>query len=83
MALPENQPLPSNDQGEEELHCARRCLNTPDGQVLIHLLQESFSPDHLVGDGTHQTYFNLGRRDVVKYLEYVAATEPKAQEYRH
>jgi len=42
------------------------------GQELIRVLEEEFYDGELVGKDPHQTYYNLGRRDVVSYLKQLA-----------
>ena len=42
------------------------------GKEIIRVLEEEFYNDELRGEDPHQTYYNLGRRDVVSYLKQLA-----------
>ena len=44
-------------------------LNNPVGKQLIEILEQEFDRDDLRGTTVEQTYYNLGARDVVKYLQ--------------
>ena len=44
-------------------------LSNPVGQSLINILKEEFDKEDLRGADSLETYYNLGCRDVVKYLE--------------
>ena len=39
------------------------------GKQLIAVLDSRFCVGNMVGKDPHETYFNLGRRDVVEYLK--------------
>ena len=50
------------------------------GQELIRVLEEEFYDGELVGKDPHQTYYNLGRRDVVSYLKQLAVWREPTKE---
>lgn len=56
---------------------AARILNSPDGRVLMDALRTEFVHLDLRGKTTEDTYYNLGSRDVVKYLEQLVKFEEK------
>jgi hypothetical protein len=39
-----------------------------DGKLLLDILQDMFYKSDLLGDTPERTYFNLGRREVVRFL---------------
>ncbi len=42
------------------------------GTEIIRVLEEEFYDGTLLGRDSHETYYNLGRRDVVSYLKQIA-----------
>lgn len=48
---------------------AYRVLQTEDGQTLYSALKFEFDTPSLVGETVEQTYFNLGRRDALSYID--------------
>lgn len=56
---------------EEKADAIRRCLSTPDGQVLQKVLN-SFVEGDLLGATHDETLFNLGAREVAMYLRKLA-----------
>jgi len=42
------------------------------GKEIIRILEEEFYDGELLGGDSHETYYNLGRRDVVAYLRQLA-----------
>lgn len=54
----------------------KRALGTADGEALMKILQEEFNSDSiLVPNDSHSTHYNLGRRDVVIYLQQLQRFE--------
>ena len=45
-----------------------RITDTQQGKDLIKLLNDVFNHTELRGEDTHDTYYRLGQRDVVEYL---------------
>jgi hypothetical protein len=48
---------------------ARKTFSTEEGKELLEILKNEFMPENLIGDDVNNTYFNLGRRDVIIYIE--------------
>ena len=44
-------------------------FSTQVGQQVLKDLREEFDPRELKGEDTHSTYFNLGGRDVIMYID--------------
>jgi len=44
-------------------------MNSELGKDIIAAMEDEFYHGDLRGEGPHQTYFNLGRRDAVSYLK--------------
>ncbi len=42
------------------------------GREIIRVLEEEFYDGTLLGDDPYETYYKLGRRDVVSYLKQIA-----------
>ena len=40
-----------------------------DGKRALEMLAATFDKDHLIGDTVEATYYNLGRRSVVRYIQ--------------
>ena len=71
---------PSNLRAwEEELKNRAKLVqavaSTPDGKALFDLLETVFESRRLRDDDPHQTYYNLGQRDVVQYLRELRGIE--------
>lgn len=63
-------------KSKEELDSIGRHLYTTEaGQSLLKLLEEMFYKGPLVGKTPEETYFNLGRREVVEFLHGLAPKE--------
>jgi hypothetical protein len=41
----------------------------PDGKKALEMLADTFDKDQLLGDTPETTYYNLGRRAVVRYIQ--------------
>ena len=54
---------------DERARTLARVFDTPSGKEALKLLQDMFDLDDCVGVDTHNTYYKLGQRDVVKYIE--------------
>jgi hypothetical protein len=48
---------------------ARKVFTTPDGQKMLEVLHQEFNGPNLYVEDSDRTEFNLGRRDVVMYIE--------------
>lgn len=48
----------------------KNLFNTPDGRAVLDELVAEFDKDELVGTDTHDTYKNLGAREVIKYIQF-------------
>ena len=46
----------------------KHVLDSPDGAELLAILKADLVTDDLRGETVYETYYNLGRRDVVKFL---------------
>ncbi len=44
-------------------------FHTPAGREALQFLQDAFDPEVITGATVEDTYFKLGQRDVVKYIE--------------
>ncbi|AEM62903.1 hypothetical protein phiVC8_p06 [Vibrio phage phiVC8] len=44
-------------------------FRTPDGERVLEAIRQEFDKDELRGNTVEGTYFNLGRRDVLVYIE--------------
>ena len=44
-------------------------FSTPAGKEVLEALTEEFDGDELRQNNPHDTYYRLGQRDVVKYIE--------------
>lgn len=55
-------------------------MSNPVGRKLVQILNEEFDREDLRGATVEETYYNLGARDVVKYLETLSRvqTDPDA-----
>lgn len=47
-------------------------LNSAAGKEMIKVLEEEFYDGEIKGSDPYDTYYNLGRRDVVAYLKQLA-----------
>ena len=47
----------------------RSALEGPGGKELVKILHDEFDMPDLRGDTVEETYYNLGRRDSIIYLE--------------
>ena len=45
-----------------------RLNNSAQGKAAIELLNETFNHPDIIGKDTHDTYYRLGQRDVVEYI---------------
>ena len=50
----------------------QRVLQTEPGQQMMEVLKGKFNRGDMVGDTANQTYYNLGARAVVLYIEQMA-----------
>lgn len=48
----------------------KNLFNTPDGRAVLDELIAEFDKDNLQGTDTHETYFNLGAREVIKHIQF-------------
>ena len=48
-------------------------FSTPEGQRVLKCLDEEFNGAELRAKDPHNTYYNLGRRDVVTYIRQMIA----------
>jgi hypothetical protein len=55
----------------------RHLFNTEDGRRLLALLEEMYYKGPLVAETTEKTYFNLGSREVVRFLQSLHPKESK------
>jgi hypothetical protein len=46
-----------------------KVLGTDDGKQLLQVMHDEFDMSDLRGDTVEETYYNLGRRDAIVYLE--------------
>jgi hypothetical protein len=53
----------------------QRALNTPDGQALMELLTKRFDATELRGPDPYDTYYRVGQRDLVVWLQQTANGE--------
>jgi hypothetical protein len=66
----------TSEEYQERLRAVKQAFvnvfSSPDGKKVLEQLKKEFDPDtlHVEGD-THATYINLGRRDVVIFIEEV------------
>lgn len=56
------------DHLREKQRVIRSVLNTPEGKNLFELLEDAFENRALKASDPHDTYYNLGQRDLVQYL---------------
>lgn len=47
----------------------RRLFETPNGMKVLLDLESEFEPDKLMGNNDAQTNYNVGKRDVVRYIK--------------
>ena len=55
----------------------RRLFETPDGALVLELLEAEFVHHPLLGKSPEETAFNVGRHDVVLYLKQLRDTSQK------
>lgn len=55
-------------------------MSNPVGKQLVAILKEEFDGEDLRGTTVENTYYNLGARDVVKYLETLTRVHDKTSE---
>ena len=53
----------------------RAALTTDGGKELLQIMHDEFDMADLRGDTVEETYYNLGRRDAVVYLEQLRDAE--------
>ena len=53
----------------------RHVLTTHAGKELLQIMHDEFDMADLRGDTVEETYYNLGRRDAVVYLEQLRDAE--------
>ena len=53
----------------------KRVFETAEGQQLLALLNDTFTHGDLIGKDTHDTYYRLGQRDVVEFLNHLNSME--------
>lgn len=57
----------------QELHqkskTFKTAFGTPDGKKVLEILSNEFDDLGLMDENPHRTHYNLGRRDVVKYIQ--------------
>ena len=78
---------PRRNQRVEELRAkirikgaaVRRLLDTPDGALVLDLLEAEFVNRPLLGKSPDETAFNVGRHDVVLYLKQLRESSQKEQ----
>ena len=46
-----------------------RVFDTEPGKEALQLLRDLFDPDECRGSDSNETYYKLGQREVVKYIE--------------
>ena len=46
-----------------------KVFSTPDGVEVLEVLKKELNPENQIGEDTHSTYFNLGKRDAFKFIE--------------
>lgn len=49
----------------------KRVCDTGEGKQLLALLNDTFVRGDLIGKDTHDTYYRLGMRDVVEFLNHL------------
>ena len=54
----------------DEAKAFKQAFSTPSGKRVLEVLRSYCEPDNLVGHTTHDTYFSLGQRDVLKLIEF-------------
>ena len=52
----------------EKRKVVQNVLKTPEGKKLFAVLEDTFERKPLKGENPHETYYNLGQRDLVQYL---------------
>jgi hypothetical protein len=57
------------DNLKQKADAVRHVLTTPSGKELLQIMHDEFDMADLRGDTVEETYYNLGRRDAVIYLE--------------
>jgi len=62
---------------KERERIIKRVCETADGQLLLALLNDTFVTADLVGKDTHDTYYRLGQRDVVEFINLINTMEQK------
>lgn len=55
-------------------------FNCPDGATVLDALENEFNGSELRGTDPHNTYYNLGRRDVVTYIKQMIAYSERKNE---
>ncbi len=48
----------------------KNLFNSPDGRAVLDELIAEFDKDELRSTDTHETYFNLGAREVIKHIQF-------------
>lgn len=54
---------------DERARVLARVFNNPNGQEALKLLRDLFDLDDCRGIDSNDTYYKLGQREVVKYIE--------------
>lgn len=68
-----------SEQLQLEASIVKRCINGPNGDELIGLLEHKFDGE-LVGEDTYDTYRKIGARQVVKYLKELSGMKTTKRE---
>ena len=63
------------DRLRQKADAVRHVLTTPSGKELLQIMHDEFDMADLRGDSVEETYYNLGRRDAVIYLEQLRDAE--------
>jgi predicted RNA binding protein with dsRBD fold (UPF0201 family) len=65
---------------ERKARAAARVYATEDGRYLIDALAEEMDKEDLRGKDTHETYFNLGRRDSITYIRELLSLNKRIED---
>ena len=65
MSIPDSVLIEINRKGQ----VMARVFDTASGKEALQLLRDMFDLDDCRGETTEDTYYKLGQRDVVKYIE--------------
>jgi hypothetical protein len=63
------------DNLKRKSEIVRECLRAPGGKALLKVMHEEFDRPDLRGATVEETYYNLGRRDALIYLEQLRDAE--------